>query len=49
MLLDKARSEEIQVEMPLAMEVINNVYELPSTEKTIWYLHAAAGFPPMAT
>ena len=45
--LDKARNEEILVEMPPAMEAINNVCELPSMEKAIQYLHAAAGFPPM--
>jgi hypothetical protein len=28
---------------------IHNVYELPSLEPTICYLHAAAGFPPKST
>jgi len=26
-------------------EYLHNVYELPSVEPTIWYLHGAAGFP----
>ena len=30
-------------------EVINNVYELPSTEQVIRYLHACAGFPTKTT
>jgi len=32
-----------------AKEEIKNVYELPSIEQTIRYLHAAAGFPTKAT
>ena len=27
------------------LDTIANVYKLPSAEKTIWYLHACAGFP----
>ena len=34
---------------PSAAEAIHNVYELPSIERTIRYLHAAAGFPTKAT
>ena len=34
---------------PSPTEAIANVYELPSTEKTIRYLHAAAGFPTKST
>ena len=30
-------------------EAINNVYELPSTEPTIRYLHGAAGLPTKST
>ena len=30
-------------------EAINNVYELPSIEKAVQYLHGAAGFPTKAT
>ena len=26
-------------------EYLHNVYELPSVEPTIWYLHGTAGFP----
>lgn len=32
-----------------SMETINNAYKLPSTEKEIQYLHAAAGFPMKET
>ena len=35
--------------IPKTSEEINNVYELPSTEKAIRFLHAAAGFPPRLT
>ena len=48
-LLDKARSKKIQINMLLAVEAANNVYELPSTEKAIRYLHAAVVSPPKAT
>jgi hypothetical protein len=30
-------------------EYIHNVYELPSLEPTVCYLHAAASFPPKST
>jgi hypothetical protein len=30
-------------------EVASNVYDLPSTERVIRYLHAAAGFPTKST
>jgi hypothetical protein len=30
-------------------EYLHNIYELPSLEPTVRYLHAAAGFPPKAT
>ena len=30
-------------------ELVNNVYELPSTGKIVRYLHACAGFPTKAT
>jgi hypothetical protein len=30
-------------------EYLHNVYELPSVEPTIWYLHGAAGFPTKAS
>ena len=33
---------------PAPGEAIKNVYELPSTEPTICYLHGAAGFPTKA-
>ena len=48
-LLNKERSKKIQMNIPKASEEINNVYELPSTEKAIRFLHAAAGFPPKVT
>ena len=34
---------------PPPKEVINNVYELPTIEPAIRYLHSAAGFPAKAT
>ena len=34
---------------PNPNEAINNVYELPSIEKAVQYLHGAAGFPTKAT
>ena len=34
---------------PCASNAINHVYELPSVEPDIRYLHAAAGFPTKAT
>jgi hypothetical protein len=30
-------------------EYLHNVYELPSVEPTIWYLHGVAGFPTKAS
>jgi hypothetical protein len=30
-------------------EYLHNVYELPSVEPTIWYLHGTAGFPTKAS
>ena len=32
-----------------AGETINNIYDLPSLERTFQYLHATAGFPTIAT
>ena len=34
---------------PNSTEAINNVYELPSIERAVRYLHGAAGFPTKAT
>ena len=34
---------------PVPDKAIYNVYELPSTDPTIRYLHGAAGFPTKAT
>ena len=34
---------------PKTTEAINNVYDIPSIEPTIRYLHAAAGFPTKRT
>ena len=47
-LLDKERTKKIQINTPSAVEAVNNVYELTSTEKAIRYLHAVAGFPSKA-
>lgn len=43
-LLDEKRSQQIRSEMSNQIELINNVYELSSTEKAIQYLQVAAGF-----
>ena len=48
-LLNKEGSKKITMNIPKASEEINNVYELPSTEKAIRFLHAAAGFPTKLT
>ncbi|KAL7478346.1 LOW QUALITY PROTEIN: hypothetical protein ACHAW6_006995, partial [Cyclotella cf. meneghiniana] len=48
-LLDEEKTRQLQTLRPEQAEAINNVYELPSTEKAIRYLHAAAGFPSRAT
>ena len=34
---------------PPKIDTINNVYELPSIGRAVWYLHAAAGFPTKVT
>ena len=34
---------------PLPEEAIHNVYEIPSIEHTIRYVHAASGFPTKST
>ena len=40
-LLDEEKTRQLQTLRPEQAEAINNVYELPSTEKAIRYLHAA--------
>ncbi len=41
-----ARVERIPIPAKRSkQEVVANVYSLPSIPQTIWYLHAAAGFP----
>jgi hypothetical protein len=35
--------------LPHRREYIHNVYELPSLEPTVCYLHATAGFSPKST
>ena len=42
-------TQTLLVQCPKTTEAIHNVYELPSTEQTIKYLHAAAGFPTKKT
>ena len=37
------------IQHPLPKEAISHILELPSTEKTISYYHAAAGFPTKET
>ena len=41
--------EAIKTDQLSPSEAINNVYELPSIEPAIKYLHSAAGFPTKAT
>ena len=41
--------EIFKKDRPSSAEEINNVYELPSIEPAIIYLHGAAGFPTKAT
>ena len=41
--------EIFKKDRPSPSEDINNVYELPSIEPAIRYLHGAAGFPTKAT
>jgi hypothetical protein len=41
--------QTILVDRPSPHDAIANVYELPSTEQTVRYLHAAAGFPTKPT
>ena len=42
-------NDTLLVDRPSPQEAIASVYELPSVEKTIRYLHAAAGFPTKPT
>jgi len=37
--------QTLLIQCPTKDQAIHNVYELPSTEQTVKYLHAAAGFP----
>ena len=41
--------EVFKKDRPSPSKAINNVYELPSTEPAIRYLHGAASFPTKAT
>ena len=41
--------EHLNADMEQGTDTIGNVYELPSIEQTIRYLHAAAGFPTKTT
>ena len=42
-------TDTLLIQRPMPSEACQNVYELPSTEKVITYLHAALGFPTKAT
>ena len=42
-------TETLLIERPVPEEACQNVYELPSAEKVVRYLHAALGFPTKAT
>ena len=41
--------ERINAVTPAPTNTINNVYELPSIERAVRYLHGAAGFPTKET
>ena len=41
--------ERINMVIASPTDTINNVYELPSMERAVRYLHGAAGFPTKAT
>ena len=47
--IENEHEDTLLVDRPSPTEAIASVYELPSTEKTIRYLHAAAGFPTKPT
>jgi hypothetical protein len=42
-------TDTLLIQRPMPNEAISHVFELPSTEKTIAYYHAAAGFPTKET
>jgi hypothetical protein len=42
-------TDTIAMDRPTPTEVINNVYELPSTQELVAYLHAVLGYPTKAT
>ncbi len=42
-------TDTLILQRPLPNEAASNVYELPSTEKIVKYLHTALGFPTKST
>ena len=45
----KKNMDTIIIDRPIPGEAISHIFELPSTENTIKYMHAAAGFPVKET
>ena len=42
-------TDTLLIQRPVPGDPCQNVYELPTTEKVVRYLHAALGFPTKAT
>ena len=42
-------TDTLLLQQPLPEEAASNVYDLPTTEKVVRYLHACLGFPTQAT
>ena len=47
--VENENTDTLILQRPLPNEAASNVYDLPSTEKMVKYLHAALGFPTKAT
>ena len=47
--VENQNTDTLILQRPLPNEAASNVYDLPSTEKMVKYLHAALGFPTKAT
>ena len=47
--VENENTDTLILERPPPEEALNNVYDLPTTEKVIKYLHGALGFPTKAT
>ena len=47
--VENINTDTLLLQRPIPSEAAQNVYELPSTEKVVRYLHAALGYPTKAT